>query len=113
MPPEQLPYAMGDVVDAALNLSVYDSPRGAQLSGRILDLHPAGLGTKLAEQVAFVVALRRGTPLTEEQKSLLRLSAVISSQCTVSCRRAAGTQKICSRCAQNWARKIQAKHWWQ
>ena len=31
MPPEQLPYAMGDVVDAALNLSVYDSPRGAQL----------------------------------------------------------------------------------
>ncbi|MFR9068017.1 MAG: hypothetical protein ACLVJH_15205 [Faecalibacterium prausnitzii] len=48
MPPEQLPYAMGDVVDAALNLSVYDSPRGAQLSGRILDLHPAGLGTELA-----------------------------------------------------------------
>lgn len=71
MPPEQLPYAMGDVVDAALNLSVYDSPRGAQLSGRILDLHPAGLGTKLAEQAAFVVALRRGTPLTEEQKKLI------------------------------------------
>ena len=71
MPPERLPYAMGDVVDAALNLSVYDSPRGAQLSGRILDLHPAGLGTKLAEQAAFVVALRRGTPLTEEQKKLI------------------------------------------
>ena len=71
MPPEQLPYAMGDVVDAALNLSVYDSPRGAQLSGRILDLHPAGLGTKLAEQAALVVALRRGTPLTEEQKKLI------------------------------------------
>ena len=53
MPPEQLPYAMGDVVDAALNLSVYDSPRGAQLSGRILDLHPAGLGTTLAEQAAL------------------------------------------------------------
>ena len=60
-----------DVVDAALNLSVYDSPRGAQLSGRILDLHPAGLGTKLAEQAAFVAALRRGTPLTEEQKKLI------------------------------------------
>ena len=58
-------------MDAALNLSVYDSPRGAQLSGRILDLHPAGLGTKLAEQAAFVVALRRGTPLTEEQKKLI------------------------------------------
>ena len=71
MPPEQLPYAMGDVVDAALNLSVYDSPRGAQLSGRILDLHPAGLGSKLAEQAALVAALRRGTPLTAEQKALI------------------------------------------
>ena len=68
MMPEQLPYAMGDVVDAALNLSVYDSARGAQLSGRILDLHPAGLGNQLAEQAALVAALRRGTPLTEEQK---------------------------------------------
>ena len=68
-PPEQLPYVMGDVVDAALNLSVYDSPRGAQLSGRILDLHPAGLGTRMAEQAALVAALRRGTPLTAEQKT--------------------------------------------
>ena len=71
MHPEQLPYTTGDVVDAALNLSVYDSPRGAQLSGRILDLHPAGLGGKLAEQAALVAALRRGTPLTAEQKALI------------------------------------------
>ena len=71
MHPEQLPYTTGDVVDAALNLSVYDSPRGAQLSGRILDLHPAGLGSKLAEQAALVAALRRGTPLTAEQKALI------------------------------------------
>ena len=40
MPAEQLPYALGDVVDAALNLSVYESARGAQLSSRIIDLHP-------------------------------------------------------------------------
>ena len=71
MPPEQLPYAMGDVVDAALNLSVYDSARGAQLSGRILDLHPAGLGTELARQAALVQALRRGTPLEAQQKQLI------------------------------------------
>jgi len=71
MHPEQLPYTTGDVVDAALNLSVYDSPRGAQLSGRILDLHPAGLGSKLSEQAALVAALRRGTPLTAEQKALI------------------------------------------
>ena len=71
MQPEQLPYAMGDVVDAALNLSVYDAPRGAQLSGRILDLHPAGLGTEMSRQAALVQALRRGTPLADEQKQLI------------------------------------------
>ena len=68
MHPEQLPYTIGDVVDAALNLSVYEAPRGAQLSGRILELHPAGLGNAAAEQTALVQALRRGTPLTAEQK---------------------------------------------
>ena len=71
MRPEQLPYATGDVVDAALNLSVYDAPRGAQLSGRIIDLHPAGLGSAMPQQAALVQALRRGTPLTTEQKNLI------------------------------------------
>ena len=70
MPPEQLPYAMGDVVDAALNLSVYDSPWGAQL-GPHSDLHPAGLGTKLAEQAAFCGWRQPRQPLTEEQKKLI------------------------------------------
>ena len=69
MPPEQLPYTMGDVVDAAVNLSVYESLRGAQLSGRILELHPAGFGNAAAEQTALVQALRRGTPLSAEQKT--------------------------------------------
>ena len=67
--PEQVPYAMGDVVDAALNLSVYASARGLQLSGRIIELHPAGFGNAAAEQSALVQALRRGTPLTDEQKT--------------------------------------------
>ena len=53
----------------ALSLSVYEAARGAQLSGRILDLHPTGLGTRMAEQAALVAALRRGTPLTAEQKT--------------------------------------------
>ena len=69
MPPEQLPYTMGDAVDAAVNLSVYESLRGAQLSGRILELHPAGFGNAAAEQTALVQALRRGTPLSAEQKA--------------------------------------------
>ena len=72
MPPEQLPYNVGDTVDAALNLSVYNAARGAQLSGRIIELHPAGLGNEVAEQTALVQALLRGTPLTDEQKALLR-----------------------------------------
>lgn len=68
MRPEQMPYSTGDVVDVAMNLSVYDAPRGAQLSGRIIELHPAGLGNTAAQQAVLVQALRRGTPLTEEQK---------------------------------------------
>ena len=71
MHPEQVPYSTGDVVDAAISLSVYDSPRGAQLSGRIIELHPAGLGHAVAEQTALVQALRRGTPLQDEQKKLI------------------------------------------
>ena len=66
---KQVPYATGDVVDAALNLSVYASARGLQLSGRIIELHPAGFGNAAAEQSALVQALRRGTPLTDEQKT--------------------------------------------
>lgn len=69
--PAEIPYAVGDAVDAVLNLSVYDAPRGPQLSGRILELHPAGLGNETAEQAALVQALRRGTPLTPQQKRII------------------------------------------
>ena len=71
MRPEQLPYATGDVVDAALSLSVYEAARGAQLSGRILELHPAGFGNAAAQQSALVQALRRGSPLTAQQRALI------------------------------------------
>ena len=90
MPPEQLPYTMGDVVDAAVNLSVYESLRGAQLSGRILELHPAGFGNAAAEQTALVQALRRGTPLSAEQKA--RIAPERSDIITV-------------------YRELQARHW--
>lgn len=72
MPPERVPYALGDEVDAALNLSVYDGMRGAQLSGRIIELHPAGLGAKAAELAELAEELRRGARLTAEQKASLR-----------------------------------------
>ena len=38
MPAEQLPYTLGDVVDAALNLSVYESARGSRFQ-RIYSLY--------------------------------------------------------------------------
>lgn len=72
MPPERVPYAVGDMVDAMLNLSVYDGAHGAQLSGRILELHPAGLGEQAARQAALVEALCRGAALTQQQRALLR-----------------------------------------
>ena len=72
MPVQRLAYEPGDTVDAALHLSVYDSPRGAQLSGRIVDLRPAGFGPEAARQERLVEALRRGVPLSKEDKALLR-----------------------------------------
>ena len=113
MPAEQLPYALGDVVDAALNLSVYESARGAQLSGRIIDLHPAGLGAELARQAALVQALRRGTPLTDEQKKQIAPARmdIIAVYRELQSRRC--TPRICSPRAQSWARSRPAKRWWQ
>ena len=72
MPTAQMAYEVGDAVDAALNLSVYDGARGAQLSGRVVELHPAGLGAEAARQADLVEALRRGAPLSPEEKALLR-----------------------------------------
>ena len=69
--PEQAPYQPGDAVDAALSLSVYDGARGPQLSGRIIDIHPAGLGPDAARQAALVDALRRGASLSEEDRRLV------------------------------------------
>lgn len=71
MPPEQVPYQTGDAVDAALSLSVYEGARGAQISGRILDLHPAGLGPDAARQAALVEALKRGAVLSPEERQLV------------------------------------------
>ena len=72
VPPEQVPYQPGDAVDAAVSLSVYEGQRGAQLSGRIIELHPAGFGPDAAHQAALAEALARGADLSEEERQLLR-----------------------------------------
>lgn len=101
------------MVDTALNLSVYDAPRGAQLSGRIIDLHPAGLGSAMPQQAALVQALRRGTPLTTEQKNLITPARSDIIAVYRELQAAAGTRKICSPCARSWEKKIPAKRWWR
>ena len=71
MSPGQVPYQPGDAVDAALSLSVYDGARGAQISGRIVDIHPAGQGSGAAREAALVDALRRGAALSAEDRRLV------------------------------------------
>ena len=51
--------------------SAHDNPNDTTdfpKAGPLLKMHPAGLGNTAAEQAALVQALRRGTPLTPEQK---------------------------------------------
>ena len=69
--PAELPYAIGQHVDAALTLSVYEGKNGAQLSGRIKELRPAGLPAEAPAQAALFTAFERGAALTAGQKQLL------------------------------------------
>ena len=113
MPTEQLPYQAGAVVDAALQLSVYDSPRGSQLSGRILELRPAGLGNEPAAQADLVQALRRGAPLTDEKRALLNPTRdEIRSGLPGTADRPLVCRRTCSRCLQSWAPTMRARSWW-
>ena len=74
MQPARLPYQVGDAVDVVLTLSVYEARSGAQYSGRVLDLRPAGLGNAAAADTALFEALRSGAELTREQLARLRPS---------------------------------------
>ncbi|MCI2046822.1 MAG: single-stranded-DNA-specific exonuclease RecJ [Faecalibacterium sp.] len=72
MAPARLPYAAGDTVDAVLTLSVYEGRGGAQYSGRIQELRPAGLGNAPAEQAAEFEAFCGGAALEKAQLEALR-----------------------------------------
>lgn len=71
MTPSSFAYTMGDKVDVILNLSVYEARGGAQYSGRIVDVRPAGLGNAPAEQAELFEGFCGGAKLSEEQKALL------------------------------------------
>lgn len=72
MPQSKLAYSAGDRVDVVLNLSVYEARGGAQFSGRILDIRPAGLGNEPANQIALFDALYARSNLSAEQIALLK-----------------------------------------
>lgn len=69
--PTALCYKQGDLVDAAVYLSVYEGKGGAMLSGRIKDLRPADLNEKYLDKLVLFDMLCSGTPLDKEQKAQL------------------------------------------
>lgn len=70
--PESLGYRVGEAVDAAVSLSVYEGKNGPMLSARLQDLRPAGLGEQYLEAAALYEAFVCGTPLTDAQRARLR-----------------------------------------
>lgn len=72
MTAEALAYAVGDRVDLALSLSVYEGGRlGPQVSGRVRAIRPAGLANEAAQEAALYTAFRLGAPLTAAQRAAL------------------------------------------
>ncbi|MDL2323716.1 single-stranded-DNA-specific exonuclease RecJ [Ruminococcaceae bacterium OttesenSCG-928-A16] len=69
--PAALPYQVGDTLDCILSLSVYEGKMGAQLSARIIDLRPAGLGNAHAGESALFESFVAGSTLTQQQKETL------------------------------------------
>lgn len=61
--PGQLAYRVGDKVDAALELSVYENASGARVSARIVELRPAGLPDEVVEQAQWYAACQNGLEL--------------------------------------------------
>lgn len=70
--PGALGYSVGDTVDAALSLSVFEGKNGPMISARLRDVRPAGLGEDWLEGTLLYEALLCGAPLTEPQRDVLR-----------------------------------------
>lgn len=72
MTEQKLPYAVGQRVDVAISLSVYEGGRlGPQVSGRVRQMRPAGLSDEVAGEAALYTAFRLGMPLTAAQREVL------------------------------------------
>ncbi len=69
--PDALVYKPGTLVDALLTLSVYEGKMDAQVSGRIIELRPAGMGNEHALQSALFESFTSGSLPDDQQKGLL------------------------------------------
>ncbi len=67
VPLAQLPYKIGDAVEAILSLNIYEGKAGRQLSGRIQALRPAGLSNVAAQQIVLAEAVCHGAKLSKEE----------------------------------------------
>lgn len=72
--PATLPYEAGEQLDCILSFSVYSGKMGEQLSARVLDLRPAGLGNAHAGEGALFESFMAGGRLNEQQKEELKPS---------------------------------------
>lgn len=69
--PSELPYAVGDRVDVALSLNVYEGKSSPQLSGRVKQLRPAGLSNEASELAELFEAFATGVAMPEDKRTLL------------------------------------------
>ncbi len=69
--PDQLVYKPGAQVDALLTLSIYEGRGEPQVSARVIELRPAGMGNAHVEQSALFATFTHGGDPTGEQRDLL------------------------------------------
>ena len=69
--PQEFPYPAGTVVDAAIEVSLYEGRNGAMVSAQLRAIRPAGLGDEVPQQAALFAAFRAGANLTEQEAALL------------------------------------------
>lgn len=66
-PPEDLPYRVGTMVDAAVEASIYQGRNGPAVSVHIRALRPAGLGDGPVRQAALLDDFLAGRAITRQQ----------------------------------------------
>lgn len=69
--PAALGYQAGDQVEVLLSLSIYEGSAGAQISGRVRGIRPAGIGNDYVNSTEQYRAFLGGVPFTQAQKAAL------------------------------------------